>query len=117
MTGQAGLLDIRGKVQGKGLMGIGVAGKTIFQGKMLLTLVAHGTLRYDVLAPRWMLLMTIKTRYLRLMLTAIVFNCCRLVQVALHAVGHLQWHQPGLHLVAGGDKHHARYESCAEEST
>ena len=65
MAGKARLFYIIGKIQGKRLMGIGMAGKAVIQFKVGLTFMAHGASGYDILTPGRMLPMAVKTG-----------NCC-----------------------------------------
>ncbi len=93
MACKARLFYIIGKMQGKRFMGIGVAGKTVFQLEMGPTLVAHGALRYDILAPGRMFAVAIKTCHLCLVLPSVAGDRSRLILVTFCTVGHVQGNQ------------------------
>ncbi len=90
MTGKARLFYIIGKMQGKRLMGVGVAGKTVLQFKMGPALMTHGAFRNDILPPGRMLTMAVKTCHLCLVPPSVAGDGSRLILVAFYAVGNLQ---------------------------
>ena len=90
MTGKTRLFYIIGKMQGKRLMGVGVAGKTVLQFKMGPALMTHGAFRNDIFAPGRMFTMTVETGNLCLVLASVAGDRSRLILVAFYTVGHLQ---------------------------
>lgn len=90
VAGKAGLFYIIGKVQGKGLMGIRMAGKAVLQFIMGFALVAHGALRDNIFTPGRMLSMTVKAGNCCLVLAAVTGDCCRGILVTFHTIGNLK---------------------------
>jgi len=113
MAGKTGIFYIRGKIQGKWLMRIGMAAEAVVQFKMGLAFMAPGALRYDIFTPGRMLFMTIKTGNLCLVLAAVTGNCCRFICVTLDAVCHLEGNQFSFCLM-GISCHHC---NCNDYST
>jgi hypothetical protein len=74
MACKAWLFYVIGKIQGKGLMGIGMAGKAVLQFKMGPALMTHGTFRNNIFSPGGMLTMAIETGYCCLMHPAVTGN-------------------------------------------
>ena len=74
MAGKARLFDIIGKIQGKRLMGIGMAGKAVLQFKVGLAFMAHRASRYDIFTPGRMLPMAVKTGNCCLVFATVVRN-------------------------------------------
>ena len=90
MAGQTGVLDIGSKMQGQGLMGIGVAAETVLKFEMIPILMTLRALRDNVFPPGRMFFMAVEAGDLCLMLTTVAGNGCRFILVALDAIRHLE---------------------------
>ena len=90
MTGEARFFYVISKLQVKRLMGIGVAGKAVFQFKVGLSLMTHGTLRNDVLTPGWMFCVTVKTGNCCLVFAAIIGDRGGCILVTFYTVRNIQ---------------------------
>jgi len=90
MACQAGILNIRGKMQGQRLMGVGMAAEAVFKFEMSLPFMTLRAFRDNIFTPGRMLLMAVETGYFRLMFTAVAGYGCRFILVALNTVRHLK---------------------------
>lgn len=87
VAGQAGLLDVSGEVECQRLMGVGVAGETVFQLKMRSAGVTALAFWDRVGSFGKVLNMAIAARHLGLVLAAVGGNGCRLLGMAFDTVG------------------------------
>ena len=74
VTGEARFFYVIGKMQGKWLMGIGMAGQAVLKFKMRSAFMAHRTFWYDIFPPGRMFTMAVKTGNRCLVLAAVTCN-------------------------------------------